>query len=207
MCSNISTETTRSKRPLGRERVDVGRDDLEIRVAEAVDECLLRGRVRHGEDPARRVVLGDPAGERAPAAAEVEHVHPVLDPGAGAGEREHRLLGVGERLDAAGPEAARVLAPRPEHELEELGRKLVVLVVRGVRLDCDRPRGHRRHHLLERVEPAASLAVEAKSAVLCDRSPQQRIGEDPPGDDSVGDHEPAGFRRGGSGTKTDTSSW
>ncbi len=82
-----------------------------------------------------------------------------------------------------------------------------MLVVRGARLDRDRPRRHRRHHLLERVEPAASLAVEAKSAVLCDRGPQQRIGEDAPRDDSVGDHEPARFRRGGSGTKTETSSW
>ena len=178
---------------LRRERVDVGRDDLEIRMAEAVDERLLRGRVRDGEDPARGVVLGDPAGERAPAAAEVEHVHPVLDPGAGAGEREHRLLGVGERLDADGPEAARVLAPRPEREPEELGRELVVLVVRGAGLDRDRPRRHRRHHLLERVEPAPPLAVQAEAAVLRDRGAQERIGEDAPRDDPVGDHVAAGF--------------
>ena len=159
-------------------------------------------RIRH-----ERVALGDPAGERAPAAAEVEHVHPVLDPGAGTGQGEHRLLGIGERLDAAGPEAARVLAARPEGEAEELGRELVVLVVRRAGLDRDRPLGHRGHHLLEGVEAPPPLAAEPQAAVLRDRGPQQRDrGGGParrPGRRSRGGR----LCLGGSGTKTETSSW
>ena len=48
------------------------------------------------------IALGEPERERAPAAAEVEHRLAVLEPGALAREREHRLLGLGERLDASG---------------------------------------------------------------------------------------------------------
>ena len=36
---------------------------------------------------------------------------------------------------------------------------------------------------------------------------QQRVGEHAPGDDAVCDHDAAGFRFGGSGTNTETSSW
>ena len=70
-------------------------------------------RVRDRDDPRRREALGDPERERAPAAAEVEHRLPVLEPGALAGEREHRLLGLGERLDAGRPVGTRYLSRGP----------------------------------------------------------------------------------------------
>ena len=82
-----------------------------------------------------------------------------------------------------------------------------MLVVGGVGLDRDWPRRHRRNHLLERVEPAPPLLVQTEAAVLRDDGAQERIGEEPPRDDPVGDHADARFDRGGSGTKTETSSW
>ena len=101
MCSNISIETTRSKRRS---------------VANALTSAVTTSTIRDGRGrrctpsagPSSRPRGSGTRGscsaiqprERAPAAAEVEHVHPVLDPGAGAGQREHRLLGVRERLDA-----------------------------------------------------------------------------------------------------------
>ena len=46
-----------------------------------------------------------------------------------AGEAEHRRLCCLQAVDALGPPARRVLAVRAEHELVELGRNLVVLLV------------------------------------------------------------------------------
>ena len=192
--------------PIGLEDVDVRRHDLDVCVAEAVDVCLLRLRVGHREYPTAGISLGDPPGKGAPAAPEVEDLHSVHESCAGAREREHRLLGVRERLDTVGPEAARVLPSWSEREPEELRRQLVVLVVRRCRLDRDRPARHRGDHLLEGVEATKPLTAQPKTAVLRDRGAKNRIRQETPPDDAVGDHA-AGFRFGGNGTNTETSSW
>src|SRR5581483_8842748 len=102
---------------------------------------------------------------RAPAAAEVEDPHAVGEPGTPAREREHHLPGDREVLDPRLPVRARVLQARPEEELEELRRQLVVLLVGAGRELGDRARAHARH---ERGEPlllafhaAALLAAQA----------------------------------------------
>ena len=82
-----------------------------------------------------------------------------------------------------------------------------MLLVGGGRLHRDRPFGHRCDHVLERVEPAPALPPQAQAAALRDRGAQQRVGQQPPRDDAVGDHGAPGPRFGGSGTKTETSSW
>ena len=142
-------------------------------------------RVRDGDDPRAGVALGEPQRERAPAATEVEHRHAVLDAGAGARQLEHRVLCLRERLDARGPEARRVLEARPEHEPEELGRNLVVLLVRLVDVACDRLRRERRDERLLAVEPA--LAPQARRARRADARPQQRLRHDAGGYDAVDD--------------------
>ena len=101
----------------------------------------LSPRVRHGRHPAARVPFGDEQGQRAPAAAEVEHFHAVFEAGARAGERQHRLLGRGKVSDPLRPQAAAVLEPRPEELAEEGGRQLVVLLVRGFLVDDERAGG------------------------------------------------------------------
>jgi hypothetical protein len=96
------------------------------------DEVTLRARVGDGDDSAARVALGDPIGQRAPAAAEVEDPHPVLKARAPAGEVEHRLLGAVEVVHPGGPEGAAVFATGAEDQGEEGRRQLVVLGVGGL---------------------------------------------------------------------------
>ena len=137
MCSNISTETTRSKRP-GRRRtcVHVRRDDLDVaQAALAAPRSSMKvfcgPRVRHGHDRRAREVLGHPERQRAPAASELEDALPVGQLRPPRRERQHRLLGLGQRRRRPWPERAAVLEPRPEDADEEGGRHFVVLRVGG----------------------------------------------------------------------------
>ena len=79
------------------EVVHVGRDDRDVRRRARLDALALQARVGDGRDARAGIALGRAERERAPAAAEVEDLHAVLEPRALAGEREHRLLGLGER--------------------------------------------------------------------------------------------------------------
>ena len=76
----------------------------------------------------------------------------------------------GQRLGAGLPQAARVLAPRPEHQRQELGRKLVVLLVGLVGGLGDRPRGH----ALEQVAQALLLGLHAAAALAPLAQPHAR---------------------------------
>src|SRR5579884_2943164 len=71
-----------------------------------------------------------------------------MHPRALACERQHRLLGLGQRAGAGFPQAAGVLAAGAEHQLEELGRELVMLLVGLRRQLRDRAASHQRDQLL-----------------------------------------------------------
>ena len=104
MCSNISTETTRSKVPGASKRfmsqVTISTFVEAAPVGLAEDELPLARRVGDPHHPRGREVLGGPEGEAPPAAAELEDAVPVLDAGALRGEAQHGLLGGVEGLDA-----------------------------------------------------------------------------------------------------------
>ncbi len=133
------------------------------------------------------IALGRVQRERAPAAAEIENLHPVRESRALAGEREHRVLGLGERRRPVLPEAGAVLHARAEDELEERRRLLVVLLVRLTRLQRDR----REAELLDvraalgRALPV--LAPESPREVRTDARPEDRLGNDAALDDGVDD--------------------
>ena len=103
-----------------------------------LDVIPLRLRIRERGDPARRKSRGHPEGERAPAAAELEDALAVGEAGALAGRGERGGLGLRERAVGRRPEAAAVLAVRPEHGGEERGRQFVVLLVGLLRHERER---------------------------------------------------------------------
>ena len=103
------------------ELAHVGGDDLDIGGRARLDPLALQARVRDRRDPRFREPLGGEERERPPAAAEVEDRLAVLDPGALAREGEHRLLGLGERLDSSGPVAGAVLEPGPRTSSKNSG--------------------------------------------------------------------------------------
>ena len=85
----------------GLEDVGVGRPDLDAAQAApsslGLDPLALEPRVGDGRAPGPRGYRSaSQKRQRAPPAAEVEDLHPVLDAGARAGELEHRVLGLGE---------------------------------------------------------------------------------------------------------------
>jgi hypothetical protein len=90
MCSNISTDTTRSKRSLGVEIVHVGGDDLEVGQAalggEGLDVLALGVGVGDGGDAGGRIMLRQPEGQAAPAAAQFQDVLAIRHAGALAGQ-------------------------------------------------------------------------------------------------------------------------
>jgi hypothetical protein len=118
---------------IGAEVVHVCGDDLEpfevFGRALGADKLRLGPGVGYGEHPAVRIVTENPHRERAPAAAQIEHVHAILESDTFAGQLEHLLLGVGEIAGIVAPEAARVLEIRTEHCGEEFGWQLIVLLV------------------------------------------------------------------------------
>ena len=78
-----------------------------------------------------RVPLGEPAGQRAPAAAEVEQRHSVRDAGALARQREHRLLRSGQRVARPSGQRHELYFRRgPRTSRKKSRRHLVVLLVR-----------------------------------------------------------------------------
>ena len=161
------------------EHVGVGGEDLDrsqTTVARlALDERPLRAGVRYGKDSTRRIALGQPERQRSPATSEVEDLHPVLDLGALTGQRQHRLLGGCERIDAVGPEAAGVLQSWAEHELKELRRHLVVLLVRLLDLAGDLGCPQLVEERLLARSASTPFACKAPGAVGADRPAHQRI--------------------------------
>jgi hypothetical protein len=133
MCSNISTD----------EGVHVAGDDAEVAESPpprfAVDELLLRARIRDAGDARRGKSLGQIERQRAPAASELQDLLAVREPPALDIEGEHGELGGVERLAAGGEEAAGVFQPPAQAELVEAGGHLVVLLVRGGRRLRQRP--------------------------------------------------------------------
>ena len=129
----------------GREVVDVGGDDLEVAqpaaFARGLDPLALAVRVRDAGDRRARVLLGQPQRQR-------PQPHPrsrIRMPSATArARRSARASPPRPRPGSATPrpQAARVLAPRPQDQPEELGRQLVVLLVGLLGHLGHRPRGH-----------------------------------------------------------------
>ena len=98
------------------------------------------------------------------------------------------------------PEAGAVLEPRAEDELEELGRQLVVLLVRPLDLLGDRRRAQALDELAGRIQVLPSLARQPSREVRADPEAEERI-RDAPGLDQAVDE------RGSHGMKTLVSRW
>ena len=143
------------------------------------DVLGLRARVGHRRHPATWIPLGDVQRQRSPPAAQVQHVHPVLEAGALAGERQHRLLCGRQVMDLRRPQAAAVLEPRPQ-ELGEEGRgQFVVLPVRRVLVDRERSGGELGGVAAERRRIVAARRVveplQEPSQAPADHAAQQRV--------------------------------
>ena len=169
------------------EIVGVGRDDRDVRGRSSLDPLALHARVGDGRDARAGVALGRVERERAPAAAEVEDLHAVLEARALAGEGEHRLLRLGERRRAVLPEARAVLQSWPENELEERRRLLVVLLVRLRRLERDRLEAEPLHVCAALGRALAVLDAESPGEVRANAGTDDGLGEDASLDDRVDD--------------------
>ena len=181
MCSNISIETTRSKRRSSTSSLTSAvttstlagaRASIHSRCKREFETAVMRA---SGTSAAKSA--NDPQPQ-----PEVEDRLAVLDPGALAREGEHRLLGLGERLDTSRPVAGAVLEPGPQDRLEELGRDLVVLLVRLRGEERDR----RAPQLRPRTPPSqpgpSPAHAEAGREVGADPEPEQRLGQRVRGD-------------------------
>ena len=95
----------------------------------ALDKFALPPGVGDRQDAALRVMLGDPERERAPAAAEVEDIHPVPKLRACTTQTEHRVFRGIEGDYFWRPITAAVFQPPAEDLPKECGRDFVVLFV------------------------------------------------------------------------------
>ncbi len=128
--------------PFQRQLVDVAGQHLDVAqpalAALPLDELALRRRIGHRDDARARVALRHPQGERAPAAAEFEDVLAVVQSCALAVEPQHQFLRLVQAFVAARVQAAGILEPAAQAQLEEARRQFVVLRVGGVGVDRDR---------------------------------------------------------------------
>ena len=107
----------------------------------------------------------------------------------------------------AGQKQELYLRRRPEHEPEELGWHLVVLLVRLLRNQGDRLRARCPDEILDGVT-LTGLRPQPPGAVHADRRSNQRVGEEMALEEGVGDSaHPVTCRRGGSGTNTLVVRW
>ncbi len=170
--------------PLRRvEGAGVGGDDRDVaeaaRPGPRLDEALLAPAVGDGGDGAAREALGQVKGQRAPAAAQLQQPHPVRHLRPRHRQGQHGVVGGGQVLGPAPPQAAAVLEARAEHLLEEGGRDLVVLLVGGVGPDGDvggaagRHPGHPARQAGHR--PAGPLLAEPLAQEAPDPEAHQRV--------------------------------
>ena len=140
MCSNISTETTRSNRPAARKSFMSAVMTSRLVRPRAAPRRLMEARCECEFDTdvicAARIMPRHPERQRTPAAAELEDALAVGKRGMRGGGCKRAFLRRGERVDAVVIKAARIFALRPEHQREELCRDFVVL--RIGRLDMHR---------------------------------------------------------------------
>ena len=101
------------------------------------DIRLLCPRIRDGHDLAVRVLFGDPQAQRAPAAAQIQHLHPIFKLCPFTGEVKHGLFGLVQIADSLRPIATTVLEPLAQDKLKELAGHLVVLAIRRLCLDSN----------------------------------------------------------------------
>ena len=115
------------------------------RAASAFDELALRVRVGERGDAAGRIALGHPQASASPSRSRAR-----ARPGRRPGQRARRSRASAAASasasvhDALAPQAAAVLAMRPEHPREEGRRHLVVLLVGLLRHQRDRRRASSR---------------------------------------------------------------
>ena len=144
------------------------------------DELALAVGVRQADDLAVGEALGQPERQRAPAAAQVEDAHAVLELRALGVDRQHRLFGLRQRLAAGLVPAAAVLEARPQMSVEEGRRHLVVLDVGVLRVDSDGACAQLREPVAElrraQVRPACHGFVEALAHHPAHADAQQPVG-------------------------------
>mmetsp|Transcript_18976 Transcript_18976/g.52265 ORF Transcript_18976/g.52265 Transcript_18976/m.52265 type:complete len:354 (-) Transcript_18976:648-1709(-) len=156
---------------------DVASDDADVREALllglAEDVATLTVRVGDTDDQCVRQPLGDVQRRGAPPTAQVQNSHAILQAGALDVLFQRALLGFREQLRRPGLEvwagvvredAARVLLARPEPKVVQLGRDLIMLLVRVGGADRD---GHRPQGLHEG-QFGALVSLDATMRLLLD---------------------------------------
>ena len=103
-----------------------------------LDEGALRRGVGHRGNPRIRIVLGHPEGQRTPATTQLQDLLAVREFRTFAVQREHRLLGLRQRLVTRRVIATGVLQPRPQAAGKESRWQFVMLAVGGIGMDGDR---------------------------------------------------------------------
>ena len=171
-----------------RERIHVRGPHLEVVGTSRVDEPSLRRRVRHRHDARVGIAPRHPAGQRPPAAPQLENPLPVGQLGARGDQLEHRRLGIVQRRDPIGPVGARILEMFPQDLLEELRRQLVVLRVRPLGHQCDGAGRQRRTHGLL---IAAAFGPQPLPQQAADPPALERLRDQPP----LGEREGQGQQR------------
>ena len=121
-----------------REVVHIRSHDTDVLRCIGFDIAPLRRGVRDRRDAAVRIRARHVQGERAPPAAQLQDILPILEFGPRTGELEHADLGPVEVLRAVRPECTAVLQVRAQYQGEEFRRKLVVLFVRLIGGQSDR---------------------------------------------------------------------
>ena len=148
--------------PLGREPIHVGRDHFDVAqpAARGLDEDPGALRVRIGDraDAGPGVALRHPERERTPAAAKLENRLAVGKAGVLAGRLQRAGFGLPEVGSSLRPPRAAVLAVRTERDGEELGRDLVMLLVREVRRGRDLGGIHRTRERLLSLRAGLTVA-------------------------------------------------
>ena len=200
------------ERAIELQAVDVGRDHLDVGepagAAPLCDVAPLGGGVRDRGHPGAGEGLGDAQRQRAPAAAEIEDLLAVGDPGPAQGEVEHPPLRLVQGVDPRRPEAGAVLEVAAQDQAIELGRHLVVLFVGRLGGDRDgrAPEGgdQRLEALLALLRPAPALGRQALGHQAPDAEADGGVGQgsplghlDQPGRPPAG----SGSGRGGEGDR------
>mmetsp|Transcript_10532 Transcript_10532/g.42502 ORF Transcript_10532/g.42502 Transcript_10532/m.42502 type:complete len:305 (-) Transcript_10532:6-920(-) len=169
------------------ERDHIRGDDGEVRQAELlgtrVDELLLGRRVGHARDLRKRVHLGHPERQGAPAASELQDILPVHDLHPSAVALQHLPLGLIEGHPGLAVQTAGVFEVLPEAFEVKLSGNLVVLLVRRLGLLRHGPEAEVFHELHLVLEPILSV-LEVEQALGAKEEPdaaaKQKIGHQIP---------------------------
>jgi hypothetical protein len=156
--------------------------------------------------------LGHPQRQRAPATAQLQDALAVGQARALRVQLQHRVLGLGQGAVGSLEQAGAVLEPRPQAQLEEGRRQLVVLFVGGIDLDRHRAVAQGGEQLVLALL-ALLRATGMERAQALRAQPADAWSHQPVGNQAAlgqGDQVHAdglGWARGGHGKKRDVSAW